>query len=54
MIIDLNVAENEKEKLRKIGKVIFEMNELGMIDSSDFTNLINIVNDRLVLLKEDE
>ena len=52
MIIDLNVIAYEKQKQDKIGEVIFKMNELGMIDSLDFAELINMVNDNLIILEE--
>ena len=53
MIIDLNVIADEKQKQDKIGEVIFKMNELGMIDSLDFAELINMVNDNLIILEEE-
>lgn len=52
MIIDLNVIADGKQKQDKIGEVIFKMNELGMIDSLDFAELINMVNDNLIILEE--
>lgn len=52
MIVDLKLTSDDKEKQNKIGEVIFKMNELGMIDSSDFINMINMANDNLVRLED--
>lgn len=50
MIIDLNVIANEKNKQDEIIKLIFKMNNTGMIDSSDFSELILMTSENMTIL----